>query len=173
MARPQPGGVIFVATPSLDSWSARLLRERWMEFKAEHLFYFDSATLRVSAGPGRLRGCSHRARPQDAEPGICHPSFPAVPGAGAVAAGPRERAAAADVAKSRQLRVVASGIERAWRGAPPSRRSIERRGRVSVVMPVFNEKSTFSEVIDRLLAKYRESRHRDRHRREQFDGWHA
>ena len=41
----KPGGVIFVATPSLDSWSARLLRERWMEFKAEHLFFFDSATL--------------------------------------------------------------------------------------------------------------------------------
>ena len=54
----KPGGVIFVATPSLDSWSARLMRERWMEFKAEHLFYFDSATLEsalVRAGFEQVR----------------------------------------------------------------------------------------------------------------------
>ena len=42
-----PGGIIFIATPSLDSWSARLLKNRWMEFKPEHLFYFDSSTLQT------------------------------------------------------------------------------------------------------------------------------
>ncbi len=39
------GGVLLVVTPSLDSWSARLLGSRWMEYKAEHLFYFAPATI--------------------------------------------------------------------------------------------------------------------------------
>ena len=41
----KPGGVLLVATPSLDSWSARLLRAHWMEFKAEHLYYYSRATI--------------------------------------------------------------------------------------------------------------------------------
>ena len=41
----KPGGVLFIAAPSLDSWSARLLRQKWMEFKTEHLFYFDRQTI--------------------------------------------------------------------------------------------------------------------------------
>ncbi|HEX4999636.1 MAG TPA: class I SAM-dependent methyltransferase, partial [Terriglobia bacterium] len=41
----KPGGTLFLATPSLDSWSARLLRQNWMEFKPEHLTYFDRKTI--------------------------------------------------------------------------------------------------------------------------------
>lgn len=40
-----PAGVLFIATPSLDSWSARLLGRRWMEYKPEHLTYFSRCTL--------------------------------------------------------------------------------------------------------------------------------
>ena len=41
----KPGGLLFIALPSLDSWSARLMRTRWMEFKLEHLFFFDRQTI--------------------------------------------------------------------------------------------------------------------------------
>ena len=41
----QPGGIALVVTPSIDSWSTRFLGSRWMEFKAEHLFYFAPATI--------------------------------------------------------------------------------------------------------------------------------
>jgi SAM-dependent methyltransferase len=40
------GSTIFLATPSIDSWSARLLGRHWMEFKREHLFYFGVATIK-------------------------------------------------------------------------------------------------------------------------------
>jgi SAM-dependent methyltransferase len=40
------GGVIFIATPSVDSWSARALGRHWMEYKPEHLFYFGRDTIR-------------------------------------------------------------------------------------------------------------------------------
>jgi 2-polyprenyl-3-methyl-5-hydroxy-6-metoxy-1,4-benzoquinol methylase len=41
----RPGGILLVATPSIDSWSARVLGKRWMEFKAEHLFYYAPDTI--------------------------------------------------------------------------------------------------------------------------------
>jgi SAM-dependent methyltransferase len=44
----KPGGALFIATPSMDSWSAWLMRQKWMEFKAEHLTYFDRNTLQTA-----------------------------------------------------------------------------------------------------------------------------
>jgi 2-polyprenyl-3-methyl-5-hydroxy-6-metoxy-1,4-benzoquinol methylase len=45
--------VIFIATPSTDSWSARALGRQWMEFKPEHLFYFSRETIqRLLASAG-------------------------------------------------------------------------------------------------------------------------
>lgn len=44
----KPGGALFIATPSIDSWSARFMRQKWMEFKAEHLTYFDRQTLQTA-----------------------------------------------------------------------------------------------------------------------------
>jgi 2-polyprenyl-3-methyl-5-hydroxy-6-metoxy-1,4-benzoquinol methylase len=41
----RPGGVIFLVTPSLDSLSRKLLGNRWMEYKVEHLFYFGQKSL--------------------------------------------------------------------------------------------------------------------------------
>jgi SAM-dependent methyltransferase len=59
----KPGGIIFVAVPSLDSLSARLMGRYWVEFKREHLFYFNRQTIRqlledcgfqdIAISPGR------------------------------------------------------------------------------------------------------------------------
>lgn len=42
-----PGGALLLITPSLDSWSRRMLGYRWMEYKIEHLHYFSTAALRL------------------------------------------------------------------------------------------------------------------------------
>lgn len=42
----RPGGLAFIVTPSTDSWSRRLMGERWMEYKTEHLFYFSRRSLK-------------------------------------------------------------------------------------------------------------------------------
>jgi SAM-dependent methyltransferase len=42
-----PDGTLFISTPSVAHWSARLLKRHWMEFKEEHLFYFDPETMRL------------------------------------------------------------------------------------------------------------------------------
>jgi 2-polyprenyl-3-methyl-5-hydroxy-6-metoxy-1,4-benzoquinol methylase len=41
----EPGGIIAVVTPSLDSWSRHLLGRYWMEYKMEHLTYFNRKSL--------------------------------------------------------------------------------------------------------------------------------
>jgi SAM-dependent methyltransferase len=42
----KPNGLLVLATPSLDSWSHRLLGKHWMEYKTEHLTYFGQKSLR-------------------------------------------------------------------------------------------------------------------------------
>jgi SAM-dependent methyltransferase len=42
-----PGGVLLLITPSLDSWTRRLLRRHWMEYKVEHLYYFSARSTRL------------------------------------------------------------------------------------------------------------------------------
>ena len=42
-----PGGILLLITPSLDSWTHRLLRSRWMEYKVEHLHYFSAMSVRL------------------------------------------------------------------------------------------------------------------------------
>lgn len=38
-------GICLIVTPSLNSWSARLLGKYWMEYKPEHLFYFNRKNI--------------------------------------------------------------------------------------------------------------------------------
>ena len=148
----KPGGVIFVATPSLDSWSARLMRDRWMEFKAEHLFFFDTATLESAlarAGFEHIRIARGR---KTLSPDYVLHHFERFPVPVLSPIGRATGALLPRALRRQRLRVVASGVDAVARraGTVP----IDRRvGRVSVVMPVFNEKRTFPEVIDRLLAK--------------------
>ena len=43
----KPGGTVLVATPSLESFTSRLMKEKWLEFKTEHLFYFRPSSLHL------------------------------------------------------------------------------------------------------------------------------
>lgn len=38
-------GKVYIVTPSLDSWSAKLLGKNWMEYKVEHLSYFNRKAI--------------------------------------------------------------------------------------------------------------------------------
>ncbi|MBI2009910.1 MAG: class I SAM-dependent methyltransferase, partial [Candidatus Chisholmbacteria bacterium] len=44
----KPGGRLFITTPSLDSWDARLLKDRWYGFTRipQHVIYFTKPSLR-------------------------------------------------------------------------------------------------------------------------------
>ncbi len=42
----QPGGLLLIVTPTTDSWSRRLMKKNWMEYKLEHLLYFNRGSIR-------------------------------------------------------------------------------------------------------------------------------
>ncbi len=147
-----PGGTLFVAIPSLDSWSARLMRQNWMEFKAEHLFYFDSRTLEsllVRAGFDQVRIDKGR---KTLSPGYVIAHFERFPVPVVSPLGKLARAVVPGALLRQRMGVVASGIDVLAHksAAGPIDR---RRPKLSVVMPVFNERATFADVASQLVAK--------------------
>ena len=169
----RPGAVLFIAVPSLDSWSARLMRERWMEFKDEHLFYFDSLTMQWLFFKAGFEQVEIEAGRKRLSPDYVIKHFERFPVPLVSPAARFTRTVLPGPLRRRSIAVVASGINVLGRRAalpPPG----ERPERLSIVMPVFNERATFPLVIEQLLAKD-DPRHgdRDRHRRKQLDGRHA
>lgn len=144
----KPGGVLFIATPSLDSWSARLLRQNWMEFKPEHTFYFDNNTIQnalyragyadVVMQPGRKMlnigyVASHFVRfPVPVMTPLMQTVLSFVP----------------PTLRNRNVSVVASGMI-----ALASAATIPQRRKVSVVVPAYNEAATFEQLMNALLRK--------------------
>jgi hypothetical protein len=43
----RPGGIALIATPSLDSWSRKVMGRSWVEYKTEHLFYFNRRSIEM------------------------------------------------------------------------------------------------------------------------------
>jgi len=144
----RPGGVLFVATPSTDSWSARLLRQNWMEFKTEHLTYFDRQTLQtalfktgfreVIVQPGwKVLTLEYVRKHFDR---YAVPMVTPMVGflARILPKGMRER----------HRRVVASGVIAFARKA-----EIPTQETLSVIVPAFNEAATLAPMMDALLRK--------------------
>ena len=147
-----PGGTLFVAIPSLDSWSARLMKQNWMEFKAEHLFYFDSRTLEsllVRAGFDEVR--IDRGR-KTLSPGYVIAHFERFPVPVISPLGRLAKAVLPNPLLQQSVTVVASGIDVLAHKAPAG--PVDRRqARLSVIMPVFNERNTFADVATQLTTK--------------------
>ena len=142
------GGTILIATPSLNSWSARLLRYKWMEFKIEHLFYFNSSTLQTL-----LIDCGFAKVIERKGVKVLNLDYIAghferykVPGISALLH-VLHRLTPARL-RHKAFKVVASGMVQLARKAEKS-----VLPRLSIVVPVFNEASSFSTVFERLLEK--------------------
>jgi SAM-dependent methyltransferase len=148
----RPGGVLFIALPSLDSWSARLMRERWMEFKLEHLFYFDSATIQLMLARSGFEGVEIATGWKTLSADYIIQHFRRFPVRLFTGMAQLTGAVLPGSLRQRPIRVVASGVNVvATRTAepPPPRRP----HRLSIILPVFNERSTFPIVMDALLQK--------------------
>lgn len=144
----KPGGTLFIATPSTDSWSARLLRQKWMEFKAEHLIYFDRQTLQtalINAGfdhlvvqPGRkVLSLDYISKHFERFP------VPMITPAVRLLSRILPRSV-----RRRPRRIVASGVQAFARKA-----DTRSEGVLSVIVPVYNEVRTFGPMMEQLLRK--------------------
>jgi len=144
----KPGGTLFVATPSIDSWSARFLRQKWMEFKAEHVAYFDRQTLQTALFKTGFREII-------LQPGWKILSFDYIQRHFArfpiPFITPLLNLSSRLLPRSwqlRQQRIVASGIMAFSRKA-----ELRPLPVLSVIVPAFNEAKTFSTLLDSLLHK--------------------
>ena len=147
-ARLKPGGILFVATPTLDSWPARVLRNRWKEFQPEHLWYFKSSTLQTLLLRAGFAGIIARSgvRTQSFDGIAAHLEWYPVPVASPVAAALRRVCPPSWL--RRPLRGTAGGMVLMAR-----REEIPARPTLSVVVPVYNEAATFDVAFSRLLNK--------------------
>ena len=146
--RLKPGGLLLIATPATDSWSARLLGSQWMEFKVEHLSYFSRPSLRsvlwqtgfqaVRIGPG-LKTVSLRYVAGHFE------RYPIWFWGTLVRWGhrllPRRW-------RDRPISLVGSGML-----AVAVKGELRSRPLLSIIVPAYNEGETVSVVLDALAAK--------------------
>jgi 2-polyprenyl-3-methyl-5-hydroxy-6-metoxy-1,4-benzoquinol methylase len=141
-------GVLYVATPSLDSWSARLLGPNWMEYKPEHLSYFNRNTLQnllykagyreVLVRPGwKVLTLDYVAHHFQRFP---IPLLTPLVGLAARLAPRRLR--------EFHLPVVASGVAVCARAGKPAVRQ-----KLSAIVPAYNEADTFDTLMRALLDK--------------------
>ncbi|MBZ5576004.1 MAG: glycosyltransferase [Acidobacteriia bacterium] len=144
----RPGGIAIIATPSLQSWSARLMRSQWMEFKTEHLHYFTPETLHsllfqtglepIAALPGRK--CLSLEYIAD------HFEKYRIPVLSAVLRGSASLLPSA--LRRAPFNVVASGIVSvSTKVARPERRKL------SIIMPAYNEAATLEPVLRSVIEK--------------------
>ena len=143
-----PPGVIMVIAPTIDSRTARLFRASWWEFNSRNLHYFSADTLQnllLKTGYG--------------DP-VIHADDSAV----SLEYFRAKIPAVSSAFSRRSLRVLVWATppflrRRAFRSLN-SRRVVFARAKpvpplptLSVIVPAYNERATFSVLMDRLLAK--------------------
>lgn len=144
----KPDGTLFVATPSTDSWSARLLRQDWMEFKAEHLAHFDRQTLQTALFKTGFSDVIVQAGWKVLSLDYIRKHFDRFP---VPLVTPVLKFVTDYLPRSIRLqhrRIVASGIM-----AFARKTEIRPCRALSVVVPAYNEARTFGEMMETLLKK--------------------
>jgi hypothetical protein len=137
-----------VVLPSVGSLPARWLGRRWTQWRPENIFYFDSVKIQlllercgfaqIWAKPDRrlytVRHINERIRSSPRSPVTSLISF-------AYRFVPRP-------IRNKRLRLVSSGIM-----VTAVREDIAIRPLCSIIVPAYNERATFSQLMDTLLAK--------------------
>jgi SAM-dependent methyltransferase len=144
----RPGGALLLSTPSVNNWPARFFGEQWTEWRPENRYYFDRTTIHsilLKSGFAKVWTDSEKRSYS-----LSHVY---------------ERCA--DLPRT----LLTRSISFLYRIFPPQLRKIRlrlstsrilvtavksalpSRPRLSIIVPVYNEKETFASLMDRLLPK--------------------
>ncbi|HVQ37349.1 MAG TPA: glycosyltransferase, partial [Pyrinomonadaceae bacterium] len=145
----KPDALLFLVTPSMDSWSAQFFRSQWTEWRPENFFYFDRQTIqsallrcgfdRIEISHDRRRySLQHlydraRTSPRTLLTSTVRTIGNALPGS---------------IRRSLRIKLPASGILVTARRATRRQRPL-----LSIVMPVYNEAATFARTAQEIIAK--------------------
>jgi SAM-dependent methyltransferase len=144
----RPNGLILCVVPSLDSWSSRLLKKNWMEFKLEHLTYFDTKNLRSLLFQTGFSDINHFPAKKILSLDYISAHFQKhkVPFWSWIVKTLHQ------VIPSRLTKIgfpiTASGI-----GMVARRQSSDAKLILTVILPVYNEEKTIGRIIDNVLNK--------------------
>jgi SAM-dependent methyltransferase len=141
-------GVVFCAIPSLDSWSARWQGSNWVEFKLEHLFYFNEANARRLLYSTGFKNVVTLPSTKTLSLLYIAEHFEAHPRGGWSQAFRLMKAAMPDFVLRYPFPIVASGIV-----LMATKGDLERTILVTVIMAVFNEAPTVRAAIEGVLSK--------------------
>lgn len=144
----KPGGTVFIATPSTDSWSARLLNRKWMEFKVEHLTYFNRATLQTALFKAGFRNVIVQPGWKVLSLDYIRKHFERFPVPFVTAVLSFTSGLLPKGMRTRHRRILASGIMAFARKA-----EVPNRPLLSVIVPAYNEAKYFETLIENLLRK--------------------
>jgi 2-polyprenyl-3-methyl-5-hydroxy-6-metoxy-1,4-benzoquinol methylase len=141
-------GKLFCVVPSLDSWSARLLKTNWMEFKTEHLSYFDTKNLRSILFQEGFSEIKHFPAKKflSADYILSHFKKYSVPFWSSLLC--LLYKFVPEKISRKPIKITASGI-----GMIANKRNKERDLILSVIMPAYNEVATIKAGIERVLSK--------------------
>jgi SAM-dependent methyltransferase len=140
-------GLLVLSVPSLGSWPARWFQRAWVEFQKPYLVFFDAVNIRNLLFVAGFRTMALQAHRRWVTPAFLVDYLAEFPSR-----------------RVRLLRMLARGLPSifarrvipvrgshivvtARKAARPARR------RLSIIVPVYNEKSTVVELMNRLLAK--------------------
>jgi 2-polyprenyl-3-methyl-5-hydroxy-6-metoxy-1,4-benzoquinol methylase len=144
----KPGGGFFCAVPSLDSWSAKLLKTNWMEFKLEHLFYFNTSNLKSLFFQGGFSDFSIIPSKKTLSIDYIAGHFDKHPVPIWSNVINMVRKVLPHAILRKPFPITASGIVLMGKKKEQSDKLV-----LSVVMPAFNEESTIGSGIERVLNK--------------------
>ena len=144
----KPGGTLFIATPDIDSWSARFMRQNWMEFKSEHLTYFGRQTLQTALTKSGFREVIVQAGGKILTFDYIKLHFERFPVPVLTTAVKGLARILPRKMQHKQRRIAASGMMVFSR-----KPEVQPRPVLSVIVPAFNEANTFGTLIAALLQK--------------------
>jgi len=140
-------GVVFCATPSLDSISRKLQGPNWVEFKTEHLFYFDNKTITKLFYDNGFSHIVLKSIPKTLNLEYIISHFQKYNTEDLFAKIALFLDYAPQFLKRIQFPIVASGI------CLLGRKSEKKRTLLSIIIPVLNEKNTFEKLIEQVINK--------------------
>lgn len=144
----RPGGSLMVILPMADTKTARLLRSSWWEFNRTNLFYFSTDTLQnllIKAGFGDPIVSPDRSL---VSLNYLKKRLAAAPRALRRYGWLRRMLSLSPVFRDRAFRLLHGRTRFLVRAKEPA-----AKPKLSVIVPVFNERNTFVELIDKVLSK--------------------
>jgi glycosyltransferase involved in cell wall biosynthesis len=144
----KPNGEIFCVVPSLDSWSAKLMKSNWMEFKLEHLFYFNARNLRSLLLQEGFKDCQNFPARKTLSIEDIADHFKKHPVSGWSNLVRLVHLMLPSKVLRKPFSITASGI-----GVKAKKNSIKGNLKLSIIMPAYNEATTIKPVIDKVLNK--------------------